>query len=379
MKKTTIITGIVLLALIAVAVMRHKAPEKAVTAEQDATAVEVMTAETKKIESYIDATGSLTAKYSADVRAEASGVIREVFVSDWVAVKKGQALARIDSEELRAAAGRAEASVKTAQAQYMEAKTYMTRAERELTRVKNLKESGLATSQQLDDAVTEADAAKAKTVSAQAQIKAAQEELNQINVKISRTNIVSPINGTIAARNANVGDMAGGENSAALFTIIDESVYDLNVQIPTVDISGISVGGRVDFTVDAYPDRVFTGKVAHINPQVNTGDRAVSVNITVPNDDRLLKAGFFVKAKIYTGVVTDAILIPQTALIGNDVTAHTAKVYVAKDGIAEMKEVKTGRTGGGNVQILSGLADGEQVIFRGSFTVKNGGRIQVAK
>lgn len=171
MKKTTIITGIVLLALIAVAVMRHKAPEKAETAEQDATAVEVMTAETKKIESYIDATGSLTAKYSADVRAEASGVIREVFVSDWVAVKKGQALARIDSEELRAAAGRAEASVKTAQAQYMEAKTYMTRAERELTQVKNLKESGLATSQQLDDAVTEADAAKAKTVSAQAQIK----------------------------------------------------------------------------------------------------------------------------------------------------------------------------------------------------------------
>lgn len=379
MKKKLIIAGLVLVVILVFAALKGVKKEEVEVKKDEGISVEIQKAVNVSVENYVEATGTLEPKFSAEVRSEVSGVVRDVFVTDWVNVRKGQPLARIDSEELKAYVSKAKAAVESAKAQSAEAQTYLNRAERELERVQNLKASGLATQQQLDDAGSEATAAKAKVRAAAAQVSAASEELNQISVRLSRTDIKAPISGTVSARNANVGDMAGGENSAPLFVIIDESIYDLHVQIPTVDIAGIKVGNKTDFTVDAYPDRIFTGKVSFINPQVNSSDRAVSVNISVLNSDSLLKSGYFVKARLYTGDMHDAFLVPQSALIGNDVVNKKAKVYVVENGTAVLKDVSTGKTGSGTVEILSGIKEGDSVVVRGGFTIKSGDKVTAVK
>lgn len=342
-------------------------------------AVETSVVKAQTVESYVDATGNLTAKYSAEVRSEVSGKVREVYVKDWVKVKKGELLARIDSDEIAATAARAKAAAENARAAYLEAQTYLNRADRELARMQNLKQAGLATQQQLDDSNTDMAAAKARVASAQAQTVAAQEDYRQASIRLGKAEITAPISGTIAVRNANVGDMAGGDNSAALFSIIDESIYDLNVSIPTVDIAGVGVGSRVEFTVDAFPEKVFEGKVAHVNPQVDTADRSVKVNIEVGNEENLLKSGFFVKTKIFTGEKRNVFLLPQSAILGNDSAARKAKVYVVKDGTARLTDVAVGHVYNGMVEITGGLKDGDNIVTRGGFTIKDGDAVSVGK
>jgi len=380
MKKKIIYIAIAVLAVIVIVALSGRKKDKQEEVKSDSgIAVETSIVNAQEVESYVESTGNLTAKYSADVRSEISGKIREVYVNDWVKVKKGELLARIDSDELSATAARAKASAENAKAAYLESQTYLIKADRELVRMQNLKQSGLATQQQLDDANTEMAAAKARVSSAHAQVAAAQEDYRQAAIRLGKSDIVAPISGTIAARNANVGDMAGGDNSGTLFSIIDESIYDLNVSIPTVDIAGVGVGSRVEFTVDAFPDKVFEGKVAYVNPQVDTADRSVKVNIEVKNNENLLKSGFFAKAKIFTGNKSMVFLLPQSVLLGNDNAARKAKVYIVKDGIAVLKDVSIGHVHNGMVEVTSGLNDGDNVVVRGGFTVKDGDKVSAGK
>lgn len=380
MRRKLIYIAVAVLAVAVIAVLSGRKQDKTQEVKTDGgISVETSAVKAQVVESYVDATGNLTAKYSAEVRSEVSGKIREVYVKDWVKVNKGELLARIDSDEIAASAARAKASAENAKAASLEAQTYLNRADRELIRMQNLKQSGLATQQQLDDASTDMAAARARVASAQAQTAAAQEDYRQAAIRLGKAEITAPISGTIAVRNANVGDMAGGDNSAALFSIIDESIYDLNVSIPTVDIAGVGVGSRVEFTVDAFPEKVFEGKVAHVNPQVDTADRSIKVNIEVRNDENLLKSGFFVKAKIYTGEKRSVFLLPQSAILGNDSVARKAKVYVVQSGIARLKDVAVGHVYNGMVEITGGLKDGDNVVTRGGFTIKDGDVVSVGK
>jgi RND family efflux transporter MFP subunit len=366
MKKKLILIAVAVAAVIVIAALAGKKGEKkAETTSSDGVAVETAVVNSQEIESYVQSTGNLTAKYSAEVRSEVSGKIREVYVQDWVKVQKGERLAKIDADEISAAAARAKAAS-------LEAQTYLNRAERELARMQNLKQSGLATQQQLDDATTDRAAAKARAASAE-------EDYRQTAIRLGKSDIIAPITGTIAARNANIGEMAGGENSAPLFVIIDETIYDLNVSIPTVEIAGVGVGSRVEFTVDAYPDKIFEGKVAYVNPQVDSADRSVKVNIEVRNEEKLLKSGFFVKAKIYTGNRSRVFLLPQSAILGNNDAEKRAKVYVDENGTAKLKDVSVGNTYNGQVEIKDGLKDGDSIIVRGGFTIKDGDKVSVEK
>ena len=380
MKKRVIYIAVAVLAVIVIVALSGKKKDKQEEVKTDSgIAVETSSVKAQEVENYVESTGNLTAKYSADVRSEISGKVREVYVNDWVKVKKGELLAKIDSDELSATAARAKASAENAKAAYLESQTYLSKADRELVRMQNLKQSGLATQQQLDDANTDMASAKARVAAALAQVAAAQEDHRQAAIRLGKSDIVAPISGTVSARNANVGDMAGGDNSDALFSIIDESVYDLKVSIPTVDIAGVGVGSRVEFTVDAFPEKVFEGKVAYVNPQVDTADRSVKVNIEVRNDENLLKSGFFTKAKIFTGNKRMVFLLPQSVLLGNDNAARKAKIYIVKDGNAVLKDVSIGHVHNGMVEVTSGLNDGDSVVVRGGFTIKDGDKVSVGK
>jgi len=312
----------------------------------------------------VDVVGSLAPKFSADVKSEVSGLVTAVYVTEWVPVHKGAKLARLDTTETEAGLEALKAGV--AQAQVGEA-----RARREYDRAQQLKQYGLITQQNLDDAKTAVDAAAAMTSAAQAQVRALQ-------ARLAKSAITSPIDGVVALRGVNVGDRVENMGSGdPMFRIVDNRLFDLTVSVPSSQIAFVHVGQPLQFTTDSLPGRTFTGKVMFINPAIDESSRSARVIAEVPNPDGALKGGAFVKGQIVVATRTGVVQVPRDALLNWNMEQQSADVYVVRDGKAEKRTLKIGSINGVAVQALSGVAAGEQVVTRGAFALKPGDRVTV--
>jgi membrane fusion protein, multidrug efflux system len=313
----------------------------------------------------VDVVGSLAPKYAADVKSEVSGTVAAVYVTEWVPVRAGARLARLNTAEN-------DAAVEAVKAGAAQARVAETRARREHDRALALKEYGLITPQAVDDARSALEAAEATTASAQAQVRAAE-------ARLAKSFITAPIDGVIALRGVNVGDrvenMGGG---GPMFRIVNNRLLDLTVSVPSVHLGAVRVGQPLEFTVDALPGRTFAGRVMFINPAVDETNRSAKVVAEVRNADEVLKGGLFVRGRIVVSAAAEVLQVPRAALFNWDVTAATAEVFVVADGKAEKRVVKIGQDGGAVVAIESGLAAGERVVTRGGFALKPGDRVTVA-
>jgi len=312
----------------------------------------------------VDVVGSLAPKFTADVKSEVSGVVTAVYVTEWVPVHKGDKLARLDTTETEAGLEALKAGV--AQAQVNEA-----RAKREYDRAQQLKQYGLITQQNLDDAKTAVDAAAAFSSAAQAQVRAAE-------ARLAKSAIVSPMDGVVDLRGVNVGDRVenmGG--NGPMFRIVDNRLLDLTVAVPSSQIASVRVGQPLEFTTDTLPGRTFTGKVMFINPSIDEASRSAKVIAEVPNPDGALRGGAFVKGRIVVATRTGVVQVPRDALLNWNVEQQSADVYVVRDGKAEKRTVKIGSVNGVAVQALSGVSAGEQVVTRGGFALKPGDRVTI--
>jgi len=342
-------------------------------------AVETAVAAPGTIVTGVDVTGSLAPKFEVDVKSEVTGLIREVYVTEWVRVEKGAPLAKIDPREQEALTKRTEAALESAKASLLQSRVAENRARRELERMKHLKDAGLATQQALDDAGTEAEAAHSRVKAADAQVRAAQEELSQVKTRLSKSLIVAPMAGIVSERRANVGDLVGeaGANQM-LFHIVDNRLLNLTVTVPSVEMAALRQGQPLEFTTDALPGRTFRGTVMFINPSVNEADRSLRVIAEVRNPGGELKGGLFVKGRIVTGS-RDGVLVHREALSAWDVVGKKARLFVAAGEKAVLREVRTGLVTEAGVEILSGLASGETYIVRGGFNVKEGDRLIIVR
>jgi RND family efflux transporter MFP subunit len=261
--------------------------------------VEVRAAESSAVSDGIEVTGSLEPKFSVDVKTQIPGLVRQVMVTEWLHVKKGQPLVRIDVAETEALVKRAEAGIVSAKANLVQTQVAAGRAERELARILKLKESGLATQQAMDDARSDTEAAKARVGVAAAQIRVAEEELRQGVARQAKGLVVAPIDGVVAQRDVNVGDLASDAAAAKpIFRIVDNRLLNLTVTVSSVDSGRIRVGQPLEFTVDSQPGRTYAGKVMYINPELSTADRSMKVIAEVHNVPETLKGGLFAKGRI---------------------------------------------------------------------------------
>ncbi len=225
----------------------------------------------------------LSPKFGADVKSEYTGIVTEVYVTEWVKVKKGDPLARLDTREIDVLLQKARAAVELAKANLLQAEVAEHRANREYERALKLKEEGLITQQSLDDARTEKEAAKARIEAARAQLKVAEEDVQQAQTRLSKAMIRSPMEGVVSLRNVNVGDFVGEMGGKPMFRIVDNRILDLTVTVPSAEMAAVHVGQPLTFSTDALPGKVFTGKVMFINPAVNEADRSVKVVAEVDN------------------------------------------------------------------------------------------------
>ena len=177
----------------------------------------------------------------------------------------------------------------------------------------------------------------------------------------------APIDGVIIERKATAGEVV--DKTKEIYTISDPTQLWAIAEVKERDIGAVKLGQDASFTVLAYPQEKFHGKVVLIGNQVESGSRTLEVRIAVDNRDGRLKAGMFADIEIVTTVLDNVLLIPDDALQtdgGNQI------VFVALDGNRiEKRVVKLGLEQQGQVQVLEGLKAGDKVVAQGSFILKS--------
>ena len=349
-------------------------------AEKPPVAVETAAAATAAITDSVDVTGTLDPKFWADVKTQIPGLVKQVYVTEWVRVAKGAPLAKIDLAEAEAFVKRSEAALESANAALAQTEVAVRRAEREQARAVKLKESGLVTQQALDDARSETDAAKARGDAARAQIRVEEENLRQAKARLAKGLVSSPLDGVVAMRDVNVGDLASDAAAGKpIFRIVDNRLLNLTVTVASSDSARVKVGQQLQFSVDSLPGKIFSGRVMYVNPELSSSDRSLKVIAEVKNSPELLKGGLFAKGRIIIGERKDVLLLPRSAIAGLDLAAHRGVVQLVSGGSAKGREIRTAAVSGDMIEVTAGLKAGEEYVVRGGFNLRDGDKVTVAK
>jgi membrane fusion protein, multidrug efflux system len=361
-------TGLILLtiAIAAAAACSKKADSEPLEAGRPAVAVTADAVAVSDLQESVDVVGTLDAKFSADVKSEVTGVVTEVYVTEWVPVKRGARLARLDTRET-------EAGIEALKAAEAQAKVAENRARREFERAQQLKQFGLITPQAFDDARTAVEAAEAGTTAARAQIKTA-------DTRLAKSFITSPMDGVVAFRGVSVGDRVenmGG--TTPMFRIVDNRVLDLTVSVPSSRLASVRVGQTLEFSSETLPGRSFTGRLMFINPAIDAASRSAKVIAEVANTDGALKGGAFAKGRIIVGQRAGVLQVRKEALLNWNLETRQADVFVVNGEKAQKRVVTTGMGNGVSVEVLSGVKPGDQVVTRGGFALRDGDRVVVSK
>jgi RND family efflux transporter MFP subunit len=302
-------------------------------------------AERDSLAAGIVVTGTLVPYREVEVRAQVPGVLTGLRVDRGDAVREGQVLARIEAEGIRGQAASAQAGVAAAEAN-------LALAARQLESARKLHEAGALSEIELRQAQAAYGAAEAQLEAARAQAVGAGEQA-------SRTTVTAPFTGEVSRRHASEGEAVNP--GQALFTVVDARILELAGRVPVNQALGLRPGLPVEFTVDALPGRVLTGKVARVEPMADPGTRQVGVYVQLPNHDRMLVGGVFATGRILTGQVQEGVVVPSAAVRRD---AAEPYVWVIRDARAVRQPVTLGAedTRRGIVQVLAGLEAGEQVI-----------------
>ena len=275
-------------------------------------------------------------------------------------VQPGTVLATIDGPEIGAV-----------MSAYTTARAEETLVERTLEREQGLFERKIAAEREVLDA-------RAALTRAQATRRAAELRLLALGIDPARIgdapavlSIRAPIAGRVVERQTTLGAPVSPDD--VLFTIADLSTLWLIVKVPETAIRDIRIGAAVTVALDALPDRGFTGRVSYIAPVVATASRTVDVRINVDNRGHELRPGMFARARLTTGAPAESdrgaqLLVPRVAV--QTLNGRTVVFMPDEPGRFRIQEVVLGRTYGADVEILGGLAAGDQVVTVGSFTLK---------
>lgn len=266
----------------------------------------------------VTATGSVEPTVQVDVSSEQSGTVREVLVDYNSEVKKGDVLARLDTDKLNADLKAKEAALASARASVSKAEADEQSAKAKLDRLTTLVSSRVSTQQDLDTAEYTFQAASAARQSADADVISAQAALEQANLSLSKATIASPIDGIVLSRNVDPGaTVAASLEAPTLFTIAgDLREMELQVSIDEADVGQVAVGQTATFTVDAFPDQRFPAEITSIRYASETVNDVVTYKgiLSVANDELLLRQGMTATADIVVQSVEDGLLIPNAAL-----------------------------------------------------------------
>ena len=266
----------------------------------------------------VTATGTLSALVTVQVGSQVSGRLAQINVDYNSTVTKGEIIAVIDPQLYEAQLEQAKANALAAQASLTKAQVAYEQSLRDLKRQKALAEQHLVAQADLDTAQATSDEAKAQVEAAKAQLAQSQATLHTAQVNLGYTKIVSPINGTVISRSVDVGQtVAASLQAPTLFTIAEDlKRMQVDTNVAEADVGKLSAGMDATFTVDAYPHRIFRGKIRQIRNAPQTVSNVVTYDavIDVENPDLALKPGMTANVTIVYADRRDVLRVPNAAL-----------------------------------------------------------------
>lgn len=316
-----------------------------------------------EIKSDVTATGTVNAVTTVSVGTQVSGTIQKLFVDFNSPVKKGQLLAQIDPSTFQGQVDQARANLMSAQANVEKAKVAVVDARRTYERNKELFAQNFIARSDLDTAETTMHSVLAQQKVTQAQVEQARAALKIVETNLQYANIISPVNGTVISRNVDVGQtVAASFQTPTLFSIAqDLTKMQINTSVDEADIGKVQAGQEVSFTVDAYPDMVFAGKVSEVRNAPTTVSNVVTydVIVKVDNPQLKLKPGMTANVSITIETRADVLRVPNAALRfkpaetkdGKGIRTEQREMKGTKVWILEQDKPRS-------VQITTGLSDG---------------------
>lgn len=305
---------------------------------------DIATVSLETIASGISITGSLDAAQRVEIKSQLAGQLDRVTVDRGSSVRRGQLLAAIDARGTRAQLASAQASLEA--------------AERDFRAADTLYKAG---------AISERDFVQAKVAR-----DASEAQLEQVEETLSRATVTSPITGVISARSVEQGEAV--QTATTLFTIVNTDSLELAGRVAPDAVGRIRIGQPVALSLDAYPGRAITGRVARIEPVAETGTRQVAVYVHVPNPRHELVGGLFATGLIMDdGVKTPQPAVPSTAV---QTSGSESSVYVLDGDRIMRRTVTLGERDAtrGLVAVLSGLSAGERVLVNAPANLADGTR-----
>jgi cobalt-zinc-cadmium efflux system membrane fusion protein len=275
-------------------------------------------------------------------------------------VKTGGVLAILDSTELG-----------QAKAEYLKTQTLLELAKVNYEREKSLFDQKIAA--QKDVLTAEAEyrktEAEARTLYERLRLYGLSEQaIKNLNNAPSQYALTSPGNGVVVERDMSKGEVI--EAGKKVLLISDLSTVWVLLHIFEIDLARVQKGSTVKIQTESYPGEIFVGKVTYIGDVVDPQSRTVALRVEVPNPKARLKPGMFATAEVATGISSrQAILIPAQAI--QKIEGKTAAFVQQQDGSFTKRDLELGREFSGQVEVKSGLKEGEQVVTEGSFTLKS--------
>lgn len=289
----------------------------------------------------IEAVGTAMANESVQVTSKSANTITAIRFTEGARVRRGDVLVQLDDAEIRAEVAEAEAALAESENQFNRSRS-------------------LATRQALS-------ASELDTV--EATLKANRARLAAARARLADTVIRAGFDGHTGLRSVSVGALIAP--GTVITTLDDTSLIKLNFRVPEANLFVLERGLPVTATTVGLPGRTFRGQVTQVDSRVDPVSRSILVRAELPNADGTLRPGMFMTVGLASRPAP-ALLVPEDAIIPD---RDSAFVYVVRNERVEQRTVRTGRRRPGEVEIIAGLQEGEQVIVEGTQNVQQGSAV----
>ncbi len=373
------LAGIIVLALVALVAFRlvssgaKKDPRK-----ERVIAVGTMLPVRKDLDVRLVYTADIQPFQQVNVFSRVDGYISKIHVDKGDYVKADQLLVEVDHTDYVHAVNRAKANLEAARANVVSQEATIHNAKLNLERMRTLIKSEYVAQQDVDNAQAAHDVAIAQINSLRAQVHQMEVALQQAETNLTYSYIRAPFAGSISIRNLDAGAFVSGSTaststvSRGILVLQDITLVRVLVDVVEKDVSLVKIGQPAELRADAYPQRVFTGKVTRVVQALNPNTRTMTVEVDIPNPDRALKAGMFARVELVVGVHRDALQIPIDAVTRLESDQY---VYTVADSKARKMPVVLGIRNNGLIEIVQGLQGAEPVIVSGKDLVADGTKV----
>ena len=275
-----------------------------------------------------------------------NGTITQVLAGEGDRVKKGDIIARIEDDDFRIAVERAEATYNLTKAEY--------------ARDKSIYDKGVIPTAALDTNRTNMQKAKA--------------DYENAKLQLSRTEVISPMNGIIRSMEAKVGLQLSVGDSIAEILEIDRMKGIIG--IPESDVTAVRQLEDVDLTIQALDDRIITGKKHFLSPSPETTARLYNLELEINNSGGEVLDGMFVRADVVKKQVNDTLAVPFYSVISRNDEQY---VFIEEEGLAKKRKVSLGIMEKWMVQITTGLNPGDRLLIEGHRAVEDNQQVKIIK